>query len=86
MYFKGDYKSLQHRIEKMEQEVFETICTFVQRYKRPPSHREIVARTQLRSKSTVSDYLKRLEKKGLIELEPKKHGAIRIVEKNSSVS
>jgi repressor LexA len=62
----NEFKGGLFMLTKTEEKVYTTIKDLVDKNGYSPSIREICTSTGIKSTSTVSDYLNRLEKKGLI--------------------
>lgn len=71
------------QITQKQQQILDCINSAISENGYPPSVREICAAVGLKSTSTVHGYLQVLEKKGLIQRDPTKPRAVKIVEKKS---
>ncbi len=71
---------------KNEQKLLEFIKDFVNDNGYPPTVREMCKALNLSSTSTISYYLNKLQKDGLIKKEPNKNRALEIVSKESNIS
>ncbi|CAM4108774.1 transcriptional regulator [Mesobacillus thioparans] len=84
MYYYGERKPLKERMEEKEKEILGVIAKLLKKGNHPPSVREITRAAGMNSTSTTFEYLKRLQKKGLIDWEPKKIRTLKIIKKESS--
>ena len=70
---------MEKQLNKKGKEIFDFLNSQVKEKGYPPSVREICAAVGLRSTSTVHGYLSKLEKLGLIQKDPSKPRALKIV-------
>lgn len=68
------------RVKQTEEEILNIIKEFLAKYKYSPTIREIAKKSSVSSSSTVSIYLEKLKKKGLIDWEPKRPRTIKVLE------
>ncbi|MGM7682665.1 LexA family protein [Cytobacillus sp. Hm23] len=66
---------------EFEQKVLKAIEKYLKLYNTTPSIREIRRMTEIKSLSTVYDALKRLQEKGVVNWEPKRHKTIELLNK-----
>ncbi|WP_315115190.1 helix-turn-helix domain-containing protein [uncultured Clostridium sp.] len=71
-------------LTKKEERVLNTIKRYIDDNKIPPTIRELAYILELKSTSTVSDYLERLENKGYIERIERSPRSIKIIDWNKN--
>lgn len=70
--------------EELKKKIFDFIVVFIKKHGYPPAVREICAQLKIKSTSTVHKYMNLLAEDGMIEKNPTKPRALRIISQNNS--
>lgn len=85
-YFFDENLTRAERVKKNEEEILAIIKDYWAKNKHSPSVRDIVKKSNVRSNSTVMNYLHRLKNKGLIDWEPKRRRTLYIIDTKTESS
>lgn len=80
-YLDEQHLSRSEKTEKREREILEIIIAYQMKHQIAPTVREIKTYSKFTSTSTISVYLKRLRKKGVIDFREKSPRSIKILKR-----
>lgn len=73
-------KPKKERIQEKEEEILNSIESWVEKKKRPPSMRELTRLVHFKSTSTTYAYLKRMQEKGILTWDEKSPRTLRLLQ------